>query len=81
MLLDFMSAVANLLLLLVLNREPRLVVFPAKPQRRGSRGSVPRRTSTVSFGWQRFPPDLDRESEDMLDRTPEKLSERMSEDY
>ena len=40
-------------------------------------GSV--RTSTASFGWQRSPPDLNREPEDMPDRTSERLSEDMPE--
>ena len=52
-----------------------MAVFPAGPQPRGSHGSVPRRTSTASFGGQRSPPDLNRKSEDMPDRTPERMSE------
>ena len=93
------SSSSSLLLLLhvVLNREPRLAAFPARPKLRGSRGSVPCRTSTASSAWQRSPPDLNRElrlaawqcspsdlireSEDMPDRTSESLSERMSEDF
>ena len=59
-------------------------VFPAEPQPSAPDGSVPRRTSTVSSGRQLSPLDLNRESEDMPDRTPERMSknmqERMSED-
>ena len=57
-----------------LNRELRLAVFPTGPQPRVSLGSVPRQTSrrlplgsvarrasTASFGWQCSPPDLNRE--------------------
>ena len=40
--------------------QPR-VVFPAGPQLRGSRGSVPRRTSTARVTWQCAPPDLNCE--------------------
>ena len=70
---------SSLLLLLHLSTECRMAVFPAGPQPPAPDGSAPRRTSTASFGWQCSPPDLDHESEDMPDRTPERMSARMSE--
>ena len=36
-------------------------------------------SSTASVGWQCSPPDLNRESEDTPDRTPERMSEDMPE--
>ena len=36
-------------------------------------------TSTASYGWQYSPPDLNRDSEDMRDRAPERMSENMPE--
>ena len=53
-----------LLLVLVVPRvvlEPRLVVFPAGPQLRGSCGSAPRRTSAAKVAGQRSSPDINRE--------------------
>ena len=41
-----------------LNREFRLAVFPARPQPRGPRGSVPRRTSNASSPSQWVLPDI-----------------------
>ena len=50
---------------------------PRPPQPRASDGSVLRRTSTASSGWQCSPPDLNRESEDMPERVSENMPERM----
>ena len=61
-LLDFMSVACSspLLLLLLLNRDPRSV-FPAGPQPRPSPPSVPCRTSTTTIHAQCSLPDLNRE--------------------
>ena len=37
------------------------------------------RTSIASAGWQSSPPDLNRESEDMPDRAPERVAEDIPE--
>ena len=74
MLLYFMSAAVLLVLRpLLLRLLLLLAVFPAGPQPPAPDGSVPRWTSTASSGWQRSPPDLNRESKDMPDRTPERI--------
>ena len=59
-------------------------MFPAGHQPRPSVASVPRRTSTATIRGQCSLPDLNREAEDLPDRTPERMSEdipeRMSEE-
>ena len=44
-----------------LSHQLRMAVFPAGPQSPAPDGSFPRLTSTASSGWQRSPPDLNRE--------------------
>ena len=59
---------------------PQPQAFPAGPQPQVSDGSVPRRTSTNSFGWQcpgrTSSASFGRESEDMPDRTPKRICVR-----